>query len=70
MPTSLALQTFYGTIPLIFVIVMAIWINNQRLTELSKRIDDLSVALNKRIDDLRVYIHSEIQRLEHPIVRG
>lgn len=77
MPDSQALQVFYGSIPLIVVILLAIWINNQRIGELSKRIDDLRAYMTSEIASLREFIRSEIRRLEerierieHPILRG
>lgn len=72
-----ALQVFYGTIPLIVVILLAIWINNKRIEELSKRIDDLRSYMTSEIASLREFIRSEIrrvedriERLEHPILRS
>jgi hypothetical protein len=56
MPTSQALQVFYGTLPLVATILLSMWNNNKRLddlkTSLNKRIDDLTTTLNKRVDDL------------------
>lgn len=54
-PDNTALQVFYGTLPLIGTAVLAIWNNNSRLNEISKRIDDVIVCLGKvedRLSDL------------------
>jgi tetrahydromethanopterin S-methyltransferase subunit G len=50
-PNSEALQVFYGTLPLIGAAVLAVWTNNYRLGELSKRLDDGLAGVNKRLDD-------------------
>lgn len=44
-PNDSALQTFYGTLPVVGAILLANWNNN-------KRLDDLKTSLNKRLDDL------------------
>ena len=51
-PTNAALQVLYGTLPLIGAIMLAAWTNNARLSDMSKRMDDLREAIGKRIDDL------------------
>ena len=60
MPVNLPIQIFLGTIPIITTIFIAIWINNQRMAELSKRIDDQAGNLGKRLDDLRTYMTNEM----------
>ncbi len=52
-PNDSALQVFYGTLPLMGAVILAIWNNNARLSELSKRIDDIRITLDKRINDLK-----------------
>lgn len=69
-PNVQALQVFYGTLPIIGVILAALWTNN-------KRIDDLKDSLTGQISGLREFIRSEvkrledrIERLERPVLRG
>jgi len=62
MPAPQALQVFYGTLPLVAAILLAIWSNNKRLddlkTSIDNRIDDLKTSLNKRIDDLTTTVNT------------
>ena len=67
-PSNEALQVFYGSIPAILAIVLAVWNNNSRLTSLetslNKRIDSLEISLNKRIDDLKTYVTEELRDIK------
>ena len=51
-PDNSAFQVFYGTLPLMVTAVLAIWNNNKRLNEMSKRMDDIKSSLENRIGDL------------------
>jgi hypothetical protein len=73
-PNVEALQVFYGSIPVIATILIALWSNNRRIDDLR---DSFSKLLKSEIDGLREFIRSEIrrledriERLEHPIVRA
>jgi uncharacterized protein YlxW (UPF0749 family) len=63
-PDNSALQVFYGTVPLVATAVWAIWSNNSRLNELSKRLDDLKNSLNQRIDGLADQVHQQGVKLD------
>jgi hypothetical protein len=62
MPTVQTLQVFYVTLPLIAVILLAMWNNNKRIddlkTSVNKRIDDLTITFNKRVDDLTTSVNT------------
>jgi hypothetical protein len=65
MPNPQALQVFYGTVPLVAAILLAIWSNNKRLDDVNKRIDDLNKrtgdlkgSIDKRIDDLAAVVNA------------
>ncbi len=45
------MQVFYGTVPLVGAILLAIWSNN-------KRLDDLKTSIDKRIDDLTTTVNT------------
>ena len=72
-PNIEALQVFYGSIPVIVTILIAVFSNNKRLDDLGKRIDDLRDSFGKQlaseIGGLREFIRSEIRRLEDRIER-
>ncbi|MDQ2712470.1 MAG: hypothetical protein M3Y24_09630 [Acidobacteriota bacterium] len=53
MPTTQALQVFYGTLPLIGAIPLATWNNSKRLDELSNRITDLRVFVDAQFKDVK-----------------
>lgn len=54
MPTiSPWLPVVQVTLPIVLAIGIAAWLNNRRIDDLNRRIDDLRADLNRRIDDLR-----------------
>lgn len=58
------------TLPLLVVIMVAAWLNNRRIDEVSRRFDDVNHRfddVNRRIDDLRQTLLPMMQDL-HRIV--
>ena len=59
-----------------FTVVLGLFYQNARMSDLNKRIDDLKGSIDKRFDDLKDYIKAEfkrvderIERLESPFIR-
>ena len=69
-PDNSALQVFYGTLPLMGAVILAIWNNNARLTELSKRMDDINAMLSKRMDDMNIALNKRIDDLTTVVTNG
>lgn len=58
MPNNEALQVFYGSIPVIITVFVAVFTNN-------KRLDDLREGLSARITDLKTGIESRLSSIEN-----
>jgi tetrahydromethanopterin S-methyltransferase subunit G len=69
-PDNSALQVFYGTLPLMGAVILAIWNNNARLTELSKRMDDMNRSLGQRMDDMNTALNKRIDDLTIVVTNG
>jgi hypothetical protein len=52
-----------------FTVVLGLFYQNARMSDLSRRIDDLKGSIGKRIDDLKDYIKSEFKRVDERIDR-
>ena len=63
-PDNAALQTFYGTLPLFGAILLAMWNNNTRLNELSKRMDDMKDSITGEMRSGFADVKERLGRLE------
>jgi hypothetical protein len=45
LPNNLALQVFYGTIPVIALVLVGAWSSNKRLGEIARRLDAIEAIV-------------------------